>query len=128
MRGTSGENQNTQEGASHTNLPHFYNQPHYQMPRGSHGGNQNSDVYIKMIFDENAKLKKEIEVLNERLVKLKKNVGNKKRRILNEMASLICTKNAFESRFVSEITQCPYKEVIIEKTINEKMFSQASHF
>jgi SMC interacting uncharacterized protein involved in chromosome segregation len=98
------------------------------MPHGQSNGAPNSDVYIKMIFDENAKLKKEIEILNAKLGKLKKSVGNKKRRILNEMASLIATKNAFESRFVSEITHCPYKEVVIEKTVNEKMFSQASHF
>jgi hypothetical protein len=123
-----GDNQNNQEGTSHTNHPHFYNQPHYQMPNGQPGSNQNSDVYIKMIFDENAKLKKEVEILTAKFTKLKKGVGNKKRRILNEIASLISTKNAFESRFVSEITQCPYKEVVIEKNVTEKMFSQASHF
>lgn len=127
-RNLPGDTQNTQEGASHTNHPHFYNQPHYQMPPNAPGNAQNSDVYVKMIFDENAKLKKEVEILTLKLGKLKKGVGNKKRRILNELASLICTKNAFESRFVSEITACPYKEVVIEKTVNEKMFSQASHF
>ena len=97
------------------------------MPGGPNR-NKNSDIYIKMVMEENIKLKKEIEILTEKFKKLKKNVGNKKRRILNEIASLISTKNMFESRFVSEITQCPYKEVVIEKNVTDRMFSQASHF
>lgn len=97
------------------------------MPGMGQGPPENQDMYVKIIFDENAKLKKEIEILKLKLQKLKKNVGNKKKRILNEIASLIRTKNAFESRFVSEITQCPYKEVVIEKNFSEKIFSQASH-
>lgn len=125
--GQTGDNQNVQEGTSHANHPYFYNQPHYQLPGMGQASAENQDMYVKIIFDENAKLKKEIEILNEKFIKLRKNVGNKKKRILNEIASLIRTKNSFESRFVSEITQCPYKEVVIEKNISEKLFSQASY-
>lgn len=86
------------------------------------------NFYVNLIVEENTKLKKENELLIEKMKRLKKNVGNKKRRILNEIANLICTKNSFESRFVSEITQCPYREVVVEKNITDRMFSQASHF
>ena len=58
-------------------------------------------------------------------MKLKKGVGNKKRRILKEIAALVCTKNAFESRFVSEITQCPYKDVI-ETTVTERVYRETN--
>ena len=116
------------EGRSHSNHPHFYNQPHYQMPGGTEPvrGDENN-LYVKLLIEENNKLKKEVEIMSERFEKLKKGVGNKKRKILNEIVSLICTKNAFESRFVSEITQCPYKEVIIEKNVTERVFTQANH-
>jgi hypothetical protein len=79
-------------------------------------------------MEENSKLKRENELLMEQLMKVKKGIGNKKRRILNEIASLICTKNTFESRYVSEISECPYKEVVLEKTRNERIYSRASHF
>lgn len=127
-RNEMGENQNFQEGSQSRNMPHFFNQPHYQMS-GAQGPNAKTpNFYVNLIVEENSKLKKENELLIEQIKKLKKNVGNKKRRILNEIANLICTKNAFESRFVSEITQCPYREVVVEKNVTDRIFSQASHF
>ena len=119
---------NTQEGSSNKNTPHFYNQPNYQMPGFTNKNGKESSFYINFIMEENSNLKKENLILIEKLKKLKKGVGNKKRRILNEIANLISTKNSFESRFVSEITQCPYKVVGIEKTVTERMFSQANNF
>ena len=98
------------------------------MPGYPQGNSKDSGVYFNFVMEENVKLKKENELLIEKLTRLRKGVGTKKRRILNEIANLICTKNAFESRFVSEITQCPYREVVVEKNVTDRMFSQASHF
>ena len=127
--GNANDNPNNQDGPSHANHPYFYNQPHYNLQgnESARAGGEESNVYIKLIIKENEKLKSEIEILQEKLERTVKGVGLKKRKILNEIVALISTKNSFESRFVSEITHCPYKETVIEKTVTERVYNQSTN-
>jgi hypothetical protein len=94
---------------SHQNQPHFYNQPHFQSSSQGNPDAQSSNIYMKVLIDENNLLKKELKEMTEMVGKLRKGVGSKKRQILNEIMNLVSTKNAFEERYVSEVSTCPYK-------------------
>lgn len=106
------------DGQSHSNTPQFFNQPNYQNPASENHGN---NIYLKVLIDENNQLKRELKEMTEVLGKHRKGVGNKKRMILNEIMSLISTKNTFEERYVSEISKCPYQNV---KKVDSKPSSQ----
>ena len=93
-----GENQKKRDQTSHHTQPHFFNQPTYQAPNRKDSESKGSDIYLKVLIDENNQLKRDVKELTEVLNKFRKGIGNKKRRILNEIVSLISTKNSFDKR------------------------------
>ena len=106
------------EQTSHTNQPQFFNQPNYQTPTPQEGKSAESNMYLKVLIDENNQLKKELKEMSELMLTFKRGIGSKKRRILNEIMSLVQTKNAFDERYISEVSRCPYK---IQSTIESRI-------
>jgi vacuolar-type H+-ATPase subunit D/Vma8 len=100
---------------THSTQPQFFNQPTYQTGKEEAQG---SDMYLKILIDENNQLKRDVRELTETLSKFRKGIGSKKRRILNELVSLIATKNSFDERYVEEVTKCPYRQGTMESMIS----------